>query len=134
MSNDAKKLSEDFRHDAGEFEQDLKARIDNFGNFKSQQSTLEEFDARIKNGRDRASKLGKRLDDARKRVEVWEKREDEWQAKANRMCRSYHSMDVRLMLALLGRMRIFWTILGGVIILLTSILALHYGSSNPAHS
>jgi len=64
-------------------ELDVQTQIDGFNNFNEQQRTIEDMERRIKKDMKHATVLSGRLEQARNRVELWEKRENEWQARTS---------------------------------------------------
>jgi len=99
LSTLTKELHEDFLHDADELEEEITAQMDAFHDFEPQEQQIEVLEERVKVGREKARTLNIRLDDARKRVEIRERVEREWEAKISR------------------RLRILWGILGTIALL-----------------
>ncbi|EKG09209.1 hypothetical protein MPH_13760 [Macrophomina phaseolina MS6] len=100
LSTLTKKLGDEFASDADELVDEMSNSLDSIGDFESQARLLEEFEARIVAGKEKAARLNERLEAARKRVEQREKLEEEWRTSVNR------------------RLRIFWSVLGGFVALI----------------
>lgn len=83
LSAASKKLLGDFQGEAEGFEADLKGQIAAFGDFEMQGKTIGELEGRIQAGMTRAKSLSDRLEAARNKVELWEQRENEWQARTS---------------------------------------------------
>jgi hypothetical protein len=81
--------------------------INDFKNFSLQSSRISELEKRLKRGRERAEELATRLDVVRERVEAWEKREGDWERRANR------------------RLRILWGSFATALILIAVLLFSH---------
>ncbi|KAK7725088.1 hypothetical protein SLS57_004001 [Botryosphaeria dothidea] len=91
-----KKLGDEFTSDADELVDEVNNSLDSIGDFESQARLLEEFEARIVTGKEKAARLNERLEAARKRVDERERLEEEWRTSVNR------------------RLRIFWSVLAGL--------------------
>lgn len=98
VSSSSKDLHQAFKRDIAEVEDELRAQIDAFGAFETQETTIEGLDARIKKGKQRTDALSARLEASRRRVELWEAREKEWQAKTS--SKSLVIVDDQLMSAI----------------------------------
>lgn len=81
LSSLTKELHEDFQSDADELEEEISTQLDNFNDFKPQQDQIALLEVRVQDGKKKAVALNARLDDARKRVDMREKIEKEWEAK-----------------------------------------------------
>lgn len=79
-----KKLGDEFASDGDELVDEVNNSLDSIGDFESQARLLEDFEARITAGKEKAARLNERLETARKRVEGREKLEEEWRASVNR--------------------------------------------------
>lgn len=84
LSTLTKKLGDEFASDADELVDEMSNSLDSIGDFESQARLLEEFEARIVAGKEKAARLNERLEAARKRVEQREKLEEEWRTSVNR--------------------------------------------------
>ncbi|OCK81029.1 hypothetical protein K432DRAFT_416311 [Lepidopterella palustris CBS 459.81] len=107
LSNLTIELHDRFENDADELEGDIQGQIDAFNEFEVQQKQVDKLEMRIKGGNEKASALNERLEKARKRVEVREKIEAEWDSKMSR------------------RLRVLWGILGTLALLFVAFLLLH---------
>ncbi|KAF2806758.1 uncharacterized protein BDZ99DRAFT_393358 [Mytilinidion resinicola] len=85
LSNLTKELHEDFQNDADELEEEIIGQMDGFHEFEPQEQQMDVLEERVKVGREKARSLNARLNDARNRVDMREKLEQEWEAKINRM-------------------------------------------------
>lgn len=79
-----KQLRDEFQTDTDELEADVQGQTDGFGGFSMQRGRIEELEARIKAGREKANGLSDRLETVRQRVEVRRRVEGEWQAQSSR--------------------------------------------------
>lgn len=79
-----KKLGDEFTSDADELVDEVNNSLDSIGDFESQARLLEEFEARIVTGKEKAARLNERLEAARKRVDERERLEEEWRTSVNR--------------------------------------------------
>ncbi|TKA70348.1 hypothetical protein B0A49_09794 [Cryomyces minteri] len=107
LSVATKNLHATFRSDAQELETEVTEQIDAFGGFEQQGQNVKGLDERLKASREKARALSSRLEDARHRVELWEKREGEWQARTSR------------------RLRVMWAIVGGLVALGVALWVWH---------
>jgi DNA repair exonuclease SbcCD ATPase subunit len=85
LSSFTRELHEDFQNDADELEEEVNGQLDAFHNFEPQEQQVAVLEERVNAGREKARGLNRRLDDARKRVEVRERVEKEWEAKISSM-------------------------------------------------
>lgn len=70
----------------------------------------------MKKGRQRVEELGKRLQAVREQIDSWEEREAEWQTRISR------------------RLRIFWAIMGGaVLVLVLALVVQHWPAISSLH-
>ncbi|KAF9633734.1 hypothetical protein BFW01_g4628 [Lasiodiplodia theobromae] len=99
LSTLTKRLRAGFAADAAELVDEVDGSLDGIGDFAAQARLLEEFEARIAAGKERAARLNERLDAARKRVDERERMEEEWRTSVNR------------------RLRIFWSVLAAMVAL-----------------
>lgn len=84
LSTLTKRLRAGFAADAAELVDEVDGSLDGIGDFAAQARLLEEFEARIAAGKERAARLNERLDAARKRVDERERMEEEWRTSVNR--------------------------------------------------
>lgn len=87
LSTLTKKLGDEFTSDADELVDEVNNSLDSIGDFESQARLLEEFEARIVTGKEKAARLNERLEAARKRVDERERLEEEWRTSVNRKFR-----------------------------------------------
>lgn len=83
VSSDSKDLRASFNKDVTNVKVEVQAQINAFAAFENQQHAIDDLEARIKAGKKRTETLSTRLEIARRRVEQWEAREKEWQAKTS---------------------------------------------------
>lgn len=81
LSADSRKLHEDFEDQAHHFESDFKSQVAAFSDFEEHERTITELENRIHDGAKRVETLSGRLEMARKTVEIWGERENQWQQK-----------------------------------------------------
>ena len=81
LSADSRKLHEDFEDRAQQFESDFKGQVAAFSDFEEHERTISELENRIHAGVTRVETLSGRLEKARKTVEIWGERENQWQQK-----------------------------------------------------
>lgn len=77
------RLHDEFRKEATTVEADYRRQVDHFSEFEDQQKQIGMLEQRIHQGVTKTQMLSNRLEAARKRVELWEKRENEWQARTS---------------------------------------------------
>ena len=106
LSSATTSMQHDFQSNADRVETDFEGQIVTTQNFTSQQRQVEVLESRIKASVDKAARLSDRLEAARKRVDLWEERENEWQARTTL------------------RLRIGWSCLGTLLAVLIVLLAL----------
>ncbi|KAL0254402.1 hypothetical protein SLS55_009877 [Diplodia seriata] len=99
LSTMTKRLRAEFAGDADELVDEVDGSLDAIGDFAAQARLLEEFEARIVAGKEKAARLNERLDAARKRVDERERLDEEWRTSVNR------------------RLRIFWSVLAALVAL-----------------
>ncbi|OJD29278.1 uncharacterized protein BKCO1_8500016 [Diplodia corticola] len=99
LSTMTQRLRAEFAADADDLVDEVDGSLDAIGDFDAQARLLEEFEARIVAGKEKAARLNERLDAARKRVDEREKLDEEWRASVNR------------------RLRIFWSVLAALVAL-----------------
>ncbi|KAF2498919.1 hypothetical protein BU16DRAFT_482081 [Lophium mytilinum] len=107
LSNLTKELHEDFQNDADELEEEIIGQMDGYHEFEPQEQQMDVLEERVKAGREKARALNARLDDARKRVDIRERLEQEWEVKINR------------------RLRILWGILGTIALIFVLLVLVH---------
>jgi len=115
LFNLTKQLHDDFVDEAQELEEEVQGQIDTFADFQGQEDRIKEMETRIKQGREKADGLRKRLDKATRRVE---KREKELQVNEVERAR---------------RKRMLWMMLGLAIAVLVVVLAVHFSRVPAEH-
>lgn len=85
LSESSHELYDNFRRDIDSAEKEFTGQIDAFDGFKGQQDEVQKLLDRITTSKQQSETLGARLEAARKRVELWETREKEWQKKTSSM-------------------------------------------------
>jgi len=108
-------LHNDFTDEAKELEDEVQGQIDTFANFQGQEDRIKEMETRMKQGREKADGLRKRLDRATRRVE---RREKELQVNEVERAR---------------RKRIFWIVFGVAIAILIVVLVVHFSRVPAEH-
>lgn len=81
LADDSKATRETFENSARELEQDVNKTLDGFGEFKQQEETIDALVERLAKSKSKTDTLNDRLEDARKRVETYDRRYREKQAK-----------------------------------------------------
>ncbi|KAH7408233.1 hypothetical protein DE146DRAFT_366105 [Phaeosphaeria sp. MPI-PUGE-AT-0046c] len=114
LSGLTKELHENFASDTKELIDDAQGQFDGFDAFDSQQQQVLGLEDRIRSGKKKADSLTDRLAKAKERVDAWAQAETEWEAKNTR------------------RTRIFWGILGCIIVLVLALVMAHH--LRPIHS
>lgn len=83
LSDDSQQLLERFQADSGEVDKELGAQIAAINGFRDQRKQVTTLEERIQKSMSKTKGLSDRLEVARKRVELWEKRENEWQSRTS---------------------------------------------------
>jgi len=81
LADDSRSTRETFESSAKELEQDVTKTLDGFGEFKQQEETIDALVERLAKSKSKTDTLNDRLEDARKRVETYEREYREKQAK-----------------------------------------------------
>lgn len=102
------RLYVDFQKEAKTLEKDTQKQIDDYKGFEAQDTRIEGLEERMRKGREKAEALGKRLEVVRGRVEAWERREGEWQARVRR------------------RLRIMWSVIAFLVLLFVAATIFEY--------
>ncbi|PQE04351.1 septum formation initiator domain-containing protein [Rutstroemia sp. NJR-2017a BBW] len=84
LASMTRELNEGFNTEAEEVVQEIKTQLDGFEGFEMQQNKVEGLEQRVKQGRETIKTLSGRVEVVRKRVESWEKTEQEWQEKTKK--------------------------------------------------
>lgn len=88
------KLHQDFQSEAVSVENEYKDQINHFSEFEDQQDRVRTLEDRIQKGVTKTQSLSDRLEASRKRAELWEKRENEWQARTSSTFQSLGSIHL----------------------------------------
>ncbi|KAI9681129.1 MAG: hypothetical protein M1817_002411 [Caeruleum heppii] len=106
-------LQADFDAEAHDLETDVQGQIEDLSGFDTQQNKVEKLEERVMAGRRKTRDLGTRLDVVMRKVEGWERKEGEWQAKTSR------------------RLRIFWSVVSVSILTFVALLIFQYLPGRP---
>lgn len=79
------KLHHDFKQQIDNVEAEFHGQIGGFADFEGKQKAIHEFEHRVESSMDKAKQLKDRLEQSRKRVELWETQESAWQARTSSM-------------------------------------------------
>jgi len=91
LTTASSQLHHDFTRQVEGVERDFTAQIEAFAEFGDKDRAVEGLDARIRGAMSRAEGLSERLERARRRVEVWERREREGRIKAEKRLRVFYA-------------------------------------------
>lgn len=116
LSEASEKLHESFQSDVKDMEADIDRQISGFGAFEEQQRSVDELEQRVTEKVMAAKDLSERLEAARERVELWERRENEWQAKTSL------------------RLKIGWSLFVVFVLLLVTLLVVQQLSKPARHN
>lgn len=92
LSDSASTISKDFEREISVLDGDIRRQIGDLKDFQPQMRKIERLEERMRSGKKKADALGKRLEAIRNQIDLWEKREVEWQTRVGR------------------RLRIFWVV------------------------
>lgn len=92
LSDSASTISNDFEREISVLDGDIRRQIGDLKDFQPQMRKIERLEERMRLGKKKADGLGKRLEAIRNQIDLWEKREVEWQTRVGR------------------RLRIFWVV------------------------
>jgi hypothetical protein len=125
LSGLTKELRENFESDTKELVEDVQGQYDGFDNFENQEHQIVVLEDRIQTSKKKADSLTDRLSKAKERVDARAQAELEWAAKNSRKS---ILIGVYYMYAdmLLGRTRIFWSILGSIVALIFAAVLFHH--------
>ncbi|KAI9846450.1 MAG: hypothetical protein M1838_001275 [Thelocarpon superellum] len=101
-------LRSEFDIDASELETEVRTQLHDFEGFKKQEESVLGLEARVKAGRAKAAALVDRLQQVRARVDGFERKELEWQARASR------------------RLQMLWAIIATGVFIYFALMILHY--------
>ena len=106
LSDSASTLLSDFERETAGLDQEIRKQINDLKGFEPQIQKADALEERMTAGRQRVEDLGKRLETVRREIDLWERRESEWQSRISR------------------RLRIFWTIVGSALLVLVFAVVL----------
>ncbi|KAF1837520.1 hypothetical protein BDW02DRAFT_566006 [Decorospora gaudefroyi] len=112
LSGLTKELHDNFEHDTTELVDDVTGQVEAFDGFKAQQKQVNDLEARIQAGKEKADSLASRLTRAQERVDARAKSEAQWHAKNTH------------------RVRMFWGTVGFIAALVFALVLFH--PSQPA--
>ncbi|PKX90245.1 uncharacterized protein P174DRAFT_515381 [Aspergillus novofumigatus IBT 16806] len=92
LSDSASTIFDDFERETSVLDGDIRRQIGDLKDFQPQMRKVERLEERMRSGKKKADALGKRLEAIRNQIDLWEKREVEWQKRVGR------------------RLRIFWVV------------------------
>lgn len=101
-------INNDFQAESADLRTEVSSQLENFSNFSSQESRIQDLAQRVQLGRTKMTSLGRRVDVVRKRVEGWERAELAWQEKTRR------------------RLRVMWIIMSVAATLLLGLIVFRY--------
>jgi hypothetical protein len=113
LASMTRELNEGFNTEAEEVVQEIKTQLDGFEGFEMQQNKVEGLEQRVKQGRETIKTLSGRVEVVRKRVESWEKTEQEWQEKTKK------------------RLQIFWVFISICATILLAVVIADYIPGRP---
>lgn len=109
LADESRSSREKFDSEAKELEEETRKIMDGFGEFKTQEDTIDGYVTRLADSKAKTEGLNERLEGARKRVEAYEKRYRETQAKRRK------------------QWNITWgALMGAVVLLLALLIARHH--------
>ncbi|KAI9669057.1 MAG: hypothetical protein M1831_000649 [Alyxoria varia] len=83
LSSATSNMRQEFERDSSGLEEEINGQIANFNDFNPQEQAIADLEDRLDSAVKKRDALSDRLEQARKRVQAWEKREDEWQARTS---------------------------------------------------
>lgn len=83
LSDSSRELLSHFQSDAHDVDQDIGRQVDGFRGFSAQQKDVEELTSRLAKAGQTTESLSARLEVARRRVDLWDAREKQWQSKTS---------------------------------------------------
>ncbi|GFF37611.1 hypothetical protein IFM58399_04952 [Aspergillus lentulus] len=92
LSDSASTIFDDFERETSVLDGDIRRQIGDLKDFQPHMRKIERLEERMRSGKKKADALGKRLEAIRNQIDLWEKREVEWQTRVGR------------------RLRIFWVV------------------------
>ncbi|KAF1975298.1 hypothetical protein BU23DRAFT_579302 [Bimuria novae-zelandiae CBS 107.79] len=113
LANLTSELHQNFQTDMGELAEDIEGQLEGFGGFEAQTEQVEKLEGRIKVGKEKATALAGRLEEAKRRVDARMKSEAELEARNTR------------------HMRILWSIIGSTLGLI--LLLILFQQLKPVH-
>lgn len=101
LSDSTSRLFDDFKQETTSLEQDIQKQIGDLHEFHPQMQRVEALEERMRDNKTRAKTLGNRLETMRNEIEMWDKREMEWQMRTNRRLRIFWGGFTAAILAIL---------------------------------
>ena len=81
LADESRKMHSSFQEDTSKLERHTKENMKSFGNLQQQEKKINELVAKLQDSRNKTNEINDRLESARLRVEAFEERENEKQAK-----------------------------------------------------
>lgn len=103
-------------------ESEFTAQIDDFADFADKQKIIDDLEHRVHSSMDKAKQLSGRLEQTRKRVELWEEQEKAWQVKASSMSSNIPCHELPPPNSFTGRLKLLWVTFGFFVALLVVVL------------
>ncbi|KAE8355862.1 hypothetical protein BDV28DRAFT_162273 [Aspergillus coremiiformis] len=117
LSDSTPELFSDFERETTGLDQEIRKQIGELKDFQPQMQKIEALEKRMRVGRMRAEALSCRLEEMRKEIDCWERKEAECQIRISR------------------RLRIFWVVVSaGILILAVALIAQNRITANSPHS
>ncbi|GFF97548.1 hypothetical protein IFM53868_09174 [Aspergillus udagawae] len=104
LSDSASTIFNDFERETSVLDGDIRRQIGDLKDFQPQMRKIERLEQRMRSGKTKADALGKRLEAIRNQIDLWEKREVEWQTRVGR------------------RLRIFWVVVALTVLVFFIVL------------
>ncbi|GIK06788.1 hypothetical protein Aspvir_002440 [Aspergillus viridinutans] len=104
LADSASTIFNDFERETSVLDGDIRRQIGDLKDFQPQMRKIERLEQRMRSGKTKADALGKRLEAIRNQIDLWEKREVEWQTRVGR------------------RLRIFWVVVALTVLVFFLVL------------
>lgn len=101
LSDSTSALFDGFEREVTGLDQEIRKQIGELKGFQPQIQKIESLEERMKSGRQRAERLGNRLEAMRDEIDRWERREEEWQTRIGRRLRIFWGVLATAMLVVL---------------------------------
>ncbi|RHZ46258.1 uncharacterized protein CDV56_100743 [Aspergillus thermomutatus] len=101
LSDSASTIFHDFERETSVLDGDIRRQIGDLKDFQRQMRKIERLEERMRSGKKKADALGKRLEAIRNQIDLWEKREIEWQTRVGRRLRIFWIVAALSVLAFL---------------------------------